>query len=290
VREVNLNYQGLSRRNKSQQTCLLADTGNTLVFSDCDSAEPTVLAHYSQDPNYLAATVRMKGKVPYYNRDGLLVISDPYLMAGSRFNKWSSEIREVFEADYSGVKGFEMWVTKKSLITDDLLKDIRPKLKTLGLGTVYGLGPTNMVLFAAQNQFEMSKVEAKTFHTIFWDTFKYAKVLEKKLVVQYNSLGYIQNDFGYCLYPNKPHKVLNSLIQSSVSGIVDLLCFIFFKKCKYAKFQGILHDEIIFQAPTELLAEAKKLYYESVDELNKMLKWTVKVNFGWKESQTYYVK
>jgi hypothetical protein len=112
--------------------------------------------------------------------------------------------------------------------------------------------------------------------------------LEKKLIIQYKSLGWVENEFGYCLYPSSEHKTLNSLIQSTVAGEVDLLSYLFFTKCPEAEYVVNTHDEITFQVPIERKEEIKKIYYECVDELNRMLSWSVKINFEWAESDTWW--
>jgi DNA polymerase I-like protein with 3'-5' exonuclease and polymerase domains len=248
------------------------------------------MAHYSQDPNYLNATLYMKGKRPHYDRNGLLVIADPYLMASSRFPKWAPEIRDAFETTYDGVSGFDIWVQNKSLITDGVLKDLRPKTKTIGLAIIYGLGPKNMVLHAAKNGFEMSYKDTKAYFKLFWDTFRLAKVLGEKLEIQYNSKGYILNDFGYALYPDAGYKCLNALVQSTVSGLVDYVNYKFFTRCQEAEFVTVIHDEVVFQVPENKTQEIKKIFYQTLDEVNAELGWTVKVSFGWKESKTFFVK
>jgi DNA polymerase I-like protein with 3'-5' exonuclease and polymerase domains len=282
-----LNPQGLSRRNGSQQKCFVADPGYTFVFSDLGAAEPSVTAHYSKDPNYLLATQLMIGRRPYYNKDGMLVIDDIYLMVASRFPRWAEAIKSAFEADYNGVVGYDKWVSDPEYIAKKVLKSIRGQAKVICLALAYGLGAKKMTMISLQNGFEMTMAEARAFKKLYWDTFPLVDKLGKKLIIQYNSLGHIMNEFGYCLYPSSDHKVLNALIQSTVSGIMDLFNAIFFEKCPDALYVTVIHDEIVFMVKDELLEQVKAVFLECVEELNKTLNWSVPIRFGWDTSKTF---
>jgi DNA polymerase I-like protein with 3'-5' exonuclease and polymerase domains len=298
-----LNVQGMSRRNPQQQRCIVADDGYLFVASDAGAGEPTVTAHYSRDPNYLAATFNMIGKRPYYNADGLLVIGDIYLMVASKFPKWSDQVKDAFESCWvksvddkgkstwvkgeGGIRGYDLWVEDSDAIAKGILKKVRGYAKPLCLGISYSMGPTKMVLIAQQNGFSLSLTEARAFRKMYWETFKMVKALETKLAALYQQNGVLMNDFGYALHPNSPHKVLNSFIQSNVAGIMDLLTMLFFDRCPEARYVVNIHDEIIFQVPIGMVDHCKKIYYECVDELNRILGWSVDLRFGWDESTTW---
>jgi len=286
-----INCQGLSRRDRIQQECFEADNNKVFIYADLAAGEPTVLAHYSQDPNYLNATLRMIGKRPYYDKTGVLILSDPYIMVASKFAKWKVAIREAFEAtDYEGGKsGFDMWVENEDVVKARV-KKIRNYAKTLGLALVYGMGAKRMVLQAQMNRFDLTLKEAKEFKDLFWSIFPYAKKLGDKLAVQFASKGVIINDFGYALYPEADYKCMNAVIQSSVSGIMDLFGMIFFEKTKKARFITYIHDEIVFEVVKEDLDQVKAIFYDSVQQLNKMLGWSVPIRFGWAESETFYIE
>jgi DNA polymerase I-like protein with 3'-5' exonuclease and polymerase domains len=287
MRKPTINPQGLSRRDSSQQKCFVADEGQIFVFSDLAAAEPTITAYYSKDPNYLACTLHMVGKRPYYNSKGMLVIDDIYLCVASRFVKWKDEIRKAFEGYYDGVQGYDQWLINPESISKGVLKKIRGYAKVIALALAYGLGSKKMVLIAQQNGFELTMTEAKSFRDLYWSTFPLVDKLGKKLITQYNSLGHIMNDFGYCLYPTSDHKVLNALIQSTVSGVMDLFNLIFFTKCQEALYVVNIHDEIIFSIPEDRVAEIKKVFDECVVELNERLGWDVPIRFGWETSKTW---
>jgi hypothetical protein len=267
----------------------VADEGEVIIASDLISAEPSVTANYSKDPNYLDATLNMIGKRPFYNKDGLLKIDDIYLMVASRFPSWAIEVRQAFEAYYDGVQGYDLWLTNPEYLQKKVLKNVRSKSKTLSLSLAYGVGVNRMTLVAQQNQFDLSMAEAKAFKKLYWATFPLVKSLSNKLASDYKLTGVLQNDFGYCLYPSSDYKVLNSLIQSSVSGIIDLFNVLFFTRCPEAIYYLIIHDEVIFSVKEENVEKVRSFYYKCVDELNQLLGWSVPIRFGWESSKTFYI-
>lgn len=289
-KKISINVQGLSRRDIEQQKCFAADEGQVFVFTDLRSAEPTILANYSKDPNYLAATLHMIGKRPYYNKDGLLMISCPYIMIASVFPKWAKEIRDVFEStDYpGGVSGFDYWVIDDDHVKKKVKK--RNNAKSLALAIVYGMGAKHMVEKANKEKFELAMSEAKEFKNLFWKTFKQAKILGDKLASMYTAVGHLENEFGYVVYPSADYKCLNAIIQSTVSGLIDWFSMMFFARCKEAAFVTVIHDELLFSIPTERESDIKKLFYKVQDELNSQLGWEAPVSFGWTTSNTWAIK
>jgi DNA polymerase I-like protein with 3'-5' exonuclease and polymerase domains len=300
-----LNVQGMSRRNADQQKCIVADEGYVFISSDAGAGEPTVTAHYSRDPNYLAATFDMIGKRPYYNSEGLLMIGDIYLMVASKFPKWIESVRYAFESRWTkslddkgksvwiksedGIQGYDLWVEDPDAIAKGILKKIRGYAKPLCLGIAYSMGASKMCLIAQQNGFSLTSSEARSFRDLYWDIFKMVKALESKLTNLYQQDGVLVNDFGYALHPNSPHKILNSFIQSNVAGIMDLLTMLFFEKCPEARYVVNIHDEIVFQVPVDKIEHCKEIYYKCVDELNTLLGWSVNLRFGWDESTTWSI-
>jgi len=77
------------------------------------------------------------------------------------------------------------------------------------------------------------------------------------------------------------------LIQSTVSGVMDLFNLIFFTKCQEALYVVNIHDEIIFSIPEDRVVEIKKVFDECVVELNERLGWDVPIRFGWETSKTW---
>ena len=266
---------------------LVEQKGQTFVSGNC-SGEPTVTAHYSRDMNYLLATQEMVGKEPYYNTQGMLVISDIYLMVASRAPMWAKDIRDAYEATYDGLTFGQMWVKDSEYIAKKVLKRVRDEAKTLALALAYEVGPKKMVMIALQAGYELTLKQAKDFFAIYWETFPNVKKLRNKWADLYRSQGHIMTEFGYCLYPSEDYKVMNAVIQSTVSGVISYLCMAYFEDNPWVLFSTIIHDEVIFEVPIDRLDEAKRIYFEAVDKLNKDLGWSVPIQFGWKEGKDFY--
>lgn len=282
-----LNVQGLSRKSESLMKCIISRPGYTLIGSDGVSFEPTVSAHYSRDINYRLATVDMVGKSPYYQKD-MLVIDDIYLMVASVFPKFAKQVRDCFNSDFNGHSFSEQWLLDKEVITKGALKNIRNMSKVCCLGISYSMGAKKLVLTGQQNGFDISEKDAKQFIKLYWETFPRLKLLGEKLAEQYALRGYLQNEFGYVLYPSAPYKCLNSIIQSTVSGLISALCQVFFSSCSDAIFMFVWHDEIIFEVPDDKLTEVKARYFECIDHINRQLGWSVPIRFNWTEGKTLY--
>lgn len=283
-----LNQQGLSRRSKSFMSCLLASPGHKIISCDVSSGEPSVIANYSQDPNYMQAVHGMVGKTPYYNEDHRLIIDDPYITTASVFPLWAKIVFDAFNSTYEGKRFCDMWVEDQSKVLVGPLKDTRIISKSNSLGILYGMGPKKMVEQIAGAGLELTLKQAKDFRELFYRIYPNIKKLSNKLETLNNYQGFIQNEFGYVVYPSKPHKVLNAVIQSTVSGIIAFLVKLFIEPNPWIKFISIIHDEILFEVEEYRINEARKTFYTSVDTLNKELNWTIPLRFGWVEGSNFY--
>jgi hypothetical protein len=288
ARITNLNVQGMSRRDKSLMSCIVADPGQVVVSSDISSGEPSVLAHYSQDINYRLATVDMIGKQPYLDKSGMLIIDDIYLMVASKYPDWKGPIQDAFHATYDGKTFAEKWLEEPEYLSKKVLGHIRNQAKICCLGISYSMGPKKLVLTAAQNSFDLSLKEARVFYNAYWETFPRVKLLSDKLKAMHSKQGYLINDFGFVLYPDSPHKCLNYLIQSSVTGLMHVFKQLAFTRPDLLEFLVEVHDESLMSVPIDKVAEAKEHYFKCVDELNRMLNWSVKMRFGWVEGKNWY--
>ena len=283
-----LNIQALSRQNKYVMRSMIADEGKVFVSVDLAAGEPTVIAEYSKDPIYKAVTFDMVGKDPYYNKQGILLLDDIYLAGMSVSPMGKALIRELFDNGVDGVPFVDQWRKDKEVIQKKVLKKARAFHKILMLGLGYSMGPKKMVKQAFNAGFKLTVADSKAFFKAYWNMFEKVANLRDTLAMKYEREGRLVNQFGYALYPDSSHKALNYWIQSSVSGIVNLLCHIFFTKCKYAEFVTIIHDEKIFQIPEDKVDETKKLLDESVEELNKILNWSVKIKVGFVVGKNLY--
>jgi len=188
---------------------------------------------------------------------------------------------------FEGLSFAEQWVKEPDMIKNRLKKE-RAFHKILILGIGYAMGPAHMVEAAMAGGYELSMRDAKEFFKAYWSLFKGVKLLGAALEDQFKQTGYLVNLFGYRLIPDVEYKCLNYFIQSSVSGLINSLCYKFFTICPDAKFTTIIHDEIIFSIPESQKEEAKSLFNQALESLNNDLGWEIKVRTGWKEGRDLY--
>ncbi len=283
-----LNAQGLARGHKGLMSALVPPPGEMFVSCDLSSGEPTVTSHYSGDKNYRDACFDMVGKDPYYD-GGLLRIDDIYLMVMSQSPFGKDRLREVVESTFDGLTFVQQWQKDKEHIQKKVLKKERALHKALALGISYSMGPKKLVKVASDNGHPIGLQVAKGFYNAYWETFSGVYALGERLKKVLAEKGYLVNDFGYRLVPKEDYKALNYFIQSSVSGIINVLYQLFFKQyAPYCKFVTVIHDELIFSCPVDRLTEAKEAMKNSEKGLNNMLNWTVNVRVGWAQGEDLY--
>ncbi len=286
MRSARLNVQGLARKDERLMRGLPAPTGFTYVSCDLRAGEPTCTTHFSQDKNYYAATFGMVGKVPYYEGD-VLQIGSIYPMVASVSPIGKDRMREIFNTKFNGVPFPEAFAQDPDLVknTDPKFYAIH-KILTLGLG--YSMGPRKLVTSAYDAGHIIPFKIAKEFFNQYWSLFPGVAKLGKLLEAKYKRDGYLINPFGYRLLPDKSYKALNYFIQSTVSGIMHVLCAKFFALCPWAVFTTIIHDELIMLVPIGREAEAKELMRQAEDSLNEDLNWRVRMRVGWAEGKDMY--
>jgi hypothetical protein len=283
-----LNVQGLARRDVGLMGTIVPDLGMTVVSCDLSAGEPTCTAHYSQDKNYYDATFGMVGKDPFYTDEGVLKIGDIYLTALSVSPVGGDLMREVFHSTYDGDTFAERWRKDSEFFTKGVLKKARALHKILALGLSYSMGPRKLVKSAYDAGYVLSLKDAKAFYAAYWSLFSGVQAFGKRLERLFAQRGYLVNDFGYRLIPDADYKCLNYFIQSSVSGIMHVLCEKYFSVCDFAQFITVIHDEVIMQIPTEKLELAKDLMKRAEESLNSDLGWSVRIRVGWAEGKNWY--
>ncbi len=282
-----LNIQGLARKEKHLMGAMVSSPGETFVSVDLASGEPSVTCHYSGDQNYYDATFGMVGKEPYYDQDGYLKIDDIYLAAAA-FNPVSRDrVREVFSKSYNNVSAYQTWLQFPNIIKSEL-KAVRDINKILVLGIGYSMGPKKMVTSCQDKGIVLSLKDAKMFYREYWNWCPKVKELSNMLEEKLERDGYLVNDFGYRLVPDKSYKALNYWIQSSVSGIMSVLIAKFFAIAPYCRFVTIIHDELIFSVADDMIEDSRKAMADAFESLNQDLNWNVKIRGGFKPGKTLY--
>ena len=279
----------MSRRDEGLMRCFVPEEGYTAVSCDLSAGEPTATSHFSQDKNYLNASFNMVGKDPYYDNQGVLQIDDIYLMVASQSPLAKKIMSDLFSATFDDNMSFpEQWLKNADVIKKN--KDVnRPLHKGLTLGLGYSMGPKKLVDTAFNSGHVITLATAREFFNAYWKLFADVKKLGERLEAEYLKNGYLINPFGYKLTPDPSYKSLNYFIQSIVSGIMHVLCREFFhNRAPWCNFITVIHDEVVFDCPTDRLEEAKKLMRESQDALNEQLGWTVKVRVGWESGADWY--
>lgn len=289
-----LNPQATARQEKLLLSCVLPEPDHVFVSVDLSAGEPTVICHYSQDKNYFDATFGMKKKAPYY-AGNLLKIDDIYLTGMSFSPMHKALMKEMFHTKFGTVSFSEKWLETnengqevgKEFLQGQLKKPRKlSKIMVLGLG--YSMGPKKMVKQAYDNGYTVSLKEATEFFNNYWTWAKDVKRFGDLMTKKYQKEGRLINQFGYRLTPDKPYKALNYWIQSSVSGLMNILIPLIFKHCPEAIFCGIIHDELLFQCPISKVEEYRIGVRNATAQLNKMLNWRVSMGTGFVPGQNLF--
>jgi hypothetical protein len=277
-----LNIQGLARKEKGLMGSIIPRVGNKFVSIDLAAGEPTVIAHYSQDRLYNAATFGMVGKDPYWDGD-LLMIDSPYMMFGSIAPTGKESLKRAW-----GEGKFEGWRT----MPDDQRKKVWSGLgmhKTISLAKLYGQGARGTVNFAADQGYSLDFQTSKTLHHQFWYAlFPNVRMLGERLEVQFKRQGCLYNEFGYRMVPERESLALNYTIQSSVSGIIKLFDEFVLQDAPWATWVTVIHDEQIWEVPAERLEEFRLAVQRATQKLNEFLGWTVEIRTGFAPGNNLY--
>jgi hypothetical protein len=278
-KSLNINLPALARRDVQFMQCFLADPGCTFVSQDVVSLEPSVTAHFTQDPNYRWATVDGIGKTPYI-RNSVLMIDDIYLMTASVLPPTRLAIQEAWD---NGV--FTTW-NQDSEAVKKALKKPRAFAKTAALGLGYGMGAKKLQTSCAEAGFPIDYKEAKQVKEMYWQLFSGLSRFKETLEHRINVDGAIVNPFWYRITP-EPHKAFNAYIQSTASGVLDLYLAILMSNYPMMHLVAIIHDELIYQCPDDLIKDLPKITDKCSSELNDTLKWSVPIRFGTVTCKTF---
>ena len=277
-----LNVQGLARRDPGLMQCLVADEGHTVVSIDLAAGEPTVVAHYSGDKNYRALTFEMTGKKPYWNGD-MLLLDDPYLAFASVSPLAKDEIRKAWDQGL-----FATWTTDSDVVKKKL-KATRAIHKTIFLAKMYGQAARGTVNYSADQGFAISYQQSKELDHQFWFTlFPDVRRLGERLQIDFKRRGWMLNEFGYRMKPDRENLCLNYLIQSSVSGVIKVFDEILQAEAPYAQWISVIHDEQLWQVPDDKLEDFRAAAKRATAKLNEYLGWTVNIATGFATGKEWY--
>jgi DNA polymerase I-like protein with 3'-5' exonuclease and polymerase domains len=231
----------------------------------------------------------MVGKAPYYTPTGTMKIDNIYLSVMSVSPMGSKLVRELFNGRYNGQSFQTRWI--EPAFQDEIKAQIKKEyaLHKIGaLGLSYGMRPRKFQAVAYDAGYSITMAQAEAFFNTYWNLFSGVKTFSDKCAAAFKLRGCLINDFGYRLVPDKAPKAFNYFIQSSVSGILHVICADFFIRAPYCTFLLVIHDEVIFGCPAERVEEARTAMKASEDALNTMLNWRVKVRIGFKVGDSLY--
>ena len=278
-----VNLPAIARRDEKFMKCWKPLPGYVFVSSDFTSLEPSITAEYSKDFYYRYATYEGVGKKPYYNDLGILMIDDIYLMVASQLPNSATDIRMYFSKPENALQ----WVKDSEVCKNHpLIKKHRKFAKPACLGFGYGMGPRKFVKSSYDAGITVSLDDAKKMYKAYWNLFADLRQFSKKLSQLLERDKYLINAFGYRL-TTESHKAYNAFIQSSASGVLDLLILKFFSVCTDALFVAPIHDEVIYQIPIDKVEEAKRIQDECVKSLNEDLGFDVPMRLGFVVGESF---
>jgi len=276
-----VNLPALARRDEPFMECWEASPGHVFVSSDFVSLEPSISAHFSKDEYYRYATFEGIGKEPYIDAEGRLRIDDVYLMTASVMPKIKYEVIDYFTKP----ENCKLWLTDKEQCKQDLAEP-RKRAKPACLGFNYGMGPKRFTSQCHDAGIEITQSEASAMYKAYWQLFSGLKGFIAQINSYMEKYKSLENIFGYRL-TTEPHKSYNAYIQSSASGVLDLFNLHFFKSCPEAQFVAIIHDEVIYEIPENLIDYAKEKQKQAVEELNKSLKFDIPMRLDFTVAKTF---
>lgn len=287
------NLPALARKDKDFMSCFLPDPDHVFVSQDIVSLEPSITAEMSGDPMYRYATLDGIGKAPFYNKAGVLMIDDIYLMSASVFPATADKLRDIVDNHTmpTGRTFCEQWIQDgidgTEVCKDYSKKTVRNFAKIACLGIGYGMGWKKFQKTCEENGTIIDTRTAKATIKAYWDLFEGLKALRDTLSWQAKREGAIVNPFGYRITP-EPHKAMNAYIQSSASGVLDVFNLYLFDNRPYIKFVAIIHDELIVQVHKNDLERFKADSKTAEQQLNGSLGWSVPIRFGFREANNFW--
>ncbi len=282
-RPPSINLPALARRDGKFMGCFEAPPEHTFVSCDFSSLEPSITAHFSGDYFYKYSTFDGIGQLPYIHENGTLMVDDIYLMTASRMPGLDTPIHSFF----SKASNRELWVKDKEAVTGHKdIKPVRSIAKPACLGFSYGMSAKRFVKQSYDAGLNVDFSQAKAMHKAYWELFSDVQKFSKTVSKIVEKKGFITNPMGYRLTP-EPHKAFNSFIQSTASGVVDLLLMLLMPKIPDARLVAIVHDELVVTVPHDQIELLRKCKEEAVQELNQLLQWSVPMRLSFTVAATF---
>jgi DNA polymerase I-like protein with 3'-5' exonuclease and polymerase domains len=253
---------------KSVLRHLRCDPGYTGVHADLAAIEPTITAHYSEDPSLLKVF-----------RDGL---GDIYLDLAL----------ELFPNDAGLQSGYNPFVKCLQSTKEKFAKQ-RKVAKVIQLAVGYTGTKYTVAKNLTKDGFPTSEWEAERLVNAYWRKFAAVERWNNQLREQNRAEGHLRNVMGRIIrVPDPEYKDLpNRFVQSSGHDVLVLWVLRIYELCKE---RGIAikpvlldcHDSTSNQCPTEQVADLEKVYIDALADINKQLGLCVTVKMEMKRFTT----
>jgi hypothetical protein len=259
--------------------------GKVFVSGNC-AGEPTITTYYTKDKHYSLLN-GTEPFAPYWNAEGVLVISDIYLCTLSMFPKGQEVLLEAWNRNWPQGSFVDQWAHDKEVVKD-YLGSPRTGFKAVALGLSYGMRPNKLRQTIRMFGWECTKEEAQKLYNNYWSFYSGLSKFIKAAGAKAKRQGYLVNEFGFRSSP-EPNKAFNWFIQSSVNPIINIFTLKVTELAPWAEYIVIIHDEVVFEIPEERTAEFKKICDESEAYLNSIINWKgVTMRTGFKAGKTLY--
>jgi DNA polymerase I-like protein with 3'-5' exonuclease and polymerase domains len=149
------------------------------------------------------------------------------------------------------------------------------------------MGPKTLVSHAYDAGHVISFADAKKFHQAYWHVFSGMRSFSQRMSKLVKAQGFVINAFGYRCTP-EPHKAFNAVIQSSVSGLINVLCLKLLHLATYASLITVIHDELLLEVPDDKVDEFRTHLAAALASLNDDLGWTIKIRTGMVVGKDWY--
>lgn len=232
---------------------LQVEPGHTGVHADLAAIEPTITAHYSEDPSLLKVF-----------RDGL---GDIYLDLAL----------ELFPNDRELHMGYDPHAKITSVVKERFARQ-RKVAKVIQLAVSYGGTKYTVARNLTKDGFPTTEWEAERMVQAYWRKFAAVAAFNAQLKETNRREGQLRNVSGRIIrVPDPDYKDLsNRFIQSSGHDVLVLWVLRIYHLCEE---RGILlrpvlldcHDSTSNQCPTEQVEQLEQVYRDALKDVNDQL-------------------
>lgn len=247
---------------------LKCDPGYIGVHTDLSAIEPTITAHFSDDPSLVKVFGQGNG--------------DIYLDLALELFPHDRELQEVYNPNVP--------VTKE---VKERFKKQRDISKVIQLAVQYTGTEFTVSKNLTKRGFPTTLEEARVYVTRYWKKFKKVQRMNDRLRELNRQQGYLRNVIGRIIQvPNPEYKDLgNRFIQSSAHDVLVLWVTKIYRVCaeRGIDIKPVLldcHDSTSNQVPIEQASDLKRVYEETLEELNQELGLSVRIRAETKTFQT----